>query len=54
LDKIDGLLRLNKIDEILEINDQTLLLEGLRLREKEILMLRNIWMKLRDRRINRK
>ena len=54
MDKIDGLLRLNKIDEILEINDQTLLLEGLRLREKEILMLRNIWMKLRDRRINRK
>lgn len=51
---IDDLIRKNKIEEALEYNDKILLKDGLGLEESEILMLRNIWVKLRDRRINRK
>lgn len=54
LHKIDKLLRLGKIYEILEINDEILLSEGLGLDWKDISMLRNMWEKLRDRRMNRK
>jgi adenine-specific DNA-methyltransferase len=42
------------IDAILEITDKTLLSDGLGLTAKEIKLLRQIWSKLRDRRINRK
>lgn len=52
--KIDELLRNNEIEAVLNITDEVILKQGLGLNDKEIKMLRNIWMKLRDRRINRK
>lgn len=52
--KLDNLIRENKIDEVLDITDKILLRDGLNLSEEEIRSLRKIWVKLRDRRINRK
>jgi adenine-specific DNA-methyltransferase len=58
-DKID-LQRLHKcllegdIYSVLEITDKILLVEGLGLDQRQVKMLRGIWEKLRDRRINRK
>lgn len=54
LDEIDKLLRENKIQNILDITDELLLVRGLGLTRKETKLLRGIWEKLRDRRINRK
>ena len=51
---IDEHLRNNDIDAILDITDRVLLIEGLGLTEEQVGNLRNIWRKLRDRRINRK
>lgn len=39
---------------VLDITDKVLLIDGLGLPEKQVKMLRSIWEKLRDRRINRK
>jgi adenine-specific DNA-methyltransferase len=50
----DHLLRKNAIEDVLDITDRVLLKQGLGLSKKEIQMLRGIWSKLRDRRINRK
>jgi len=50
----DRLLRSNDIDAVLDITDKLLLQEGLGLSTKQIQMLRGIWIKLRDRRINRR
>lgn len=50
----DQLLRANAIDAVLDISDKVLLQAGLGLSESKIRMLRRIWIKLRDRRINRK
>jgi adenine-specific DNA-methyltransferase len=44
----------DNIQEALNITDRFLLTEGLGLSEREVALLRNIWCKLRDRRINRK
>lgn len=58
-DKLD-LLQLHKmllsgaIEEVLDITDRVLLVEGLGLSSDEAKRLRQIWRKLRDRRINRK
>lgn len=54
LNAIDDCLRNNNIEEALKINDEILLKKHLGLSNEEILMYRNIWIKLRDRRINRK
>ncbi|MHB8032543.1 SAM-dependent methyltransferase [Clostridium botulinum] len=54
IDDIDQNLRKDKIGEVLDNNDSILLKENLGLNDDEILMLRGIWEKLRDRRINRK
>lgn len=54
LNTLDKSLREGKIEEILEHNDIILLKEGLGLDSSEIRMLKNIWVKLRNRRINRK
>ncbi|MEM6734501.1 MAG: N-6 DNA methylase [Bacteroidota bacterium] len=51
---IDELLRENKIDEILNITDPILLIEGLGIRADEVAKLRSIWKKLRDRRLNKR
>lgn len=51
---IDHCLRNNHIQEALNHTDNILLKKGLGLSESEILMLRNIWNKLSDRRIKRK
>ncbi len=39
---------------VLDVTDKVLLIEGLGLSEKQVKMLRGIWEKLRDRRLNRK
>jgi len=54
LEELHNLLLQNKIDDVLEITDKVLLIDGLGLIKKEVKMLRGIWIKLRDRRINRK
>ena len=50
----DQLLREGNIEAVLDITDRVLLREGLGLSAKQVGMLRGIWVKLRDRRINRK
>lgn len=52
--KIDSLIREDKIEEVLDYTDQILLVEGLGLRKSEVDMLRNIWIKLSERRLGRK
>jgi adenine-specific DNA-methyltransferase len=52
--KIHNLLLNDKIEDILNITDQILLIDGLGLSASEVNVLRNIWRTLRDRRINRK
>ena len=54
LGHFDQLLRNDDIDAVLDITDKILLQEGLGLSVEQINMLRGIWVKLRDRRINRK
>lgn len=52
-EKINNLERQGKIEEILEITDLVLLKEGLKMEDTEITMLRNIWKKLKNRRIGK-
>jgi len=54
LDELDRLLRDGNIYDALDITDRVLLQDGLGLSREETKMLRAIWQKLRDRRINRK
>lgn len=54
IDLIDSHLRNNNIEAVLDITDRVLLIEGIGLSEEQTRILRNIWRKLRDRRINRK
>ena len=54
LDELDRLLREGNIYTALDITDEVLLREGIGLSIKETRMLRTIWQKLRDRRVNRK
>ncbi len=54
LTHFDQLLRADDVETALDITDQVLLQEGLGLRDAQVEMLRGIWVKLRDRRINRK
>lgn len=51
---IDYLQRNKKIEEILDYNDTILLKNGLGYSDEEIHLLRNIWKKMRDRRLARK
>jgi adenine-specific DNA-methyltransferase len=53
-ERIDNLIRENGITKALEITDEVLLRDGLNLSRSEIKKLQGIWMKLRDRRINRR
>ncbi len=52
--KIDQLIRDNKIEEVLDYSDRILLVNGLGLSDNEVQMLRNIWLKLSERRLGRK
>lgn len=52
--EIDKMLQAGNIDGVLDITDRVLLRDGLGLDERDAKMLRGIWQKLRDRRINRK
>ncbi len=54
LDELDLLMRRGDINAVLDITDAMLLRDGLGMSEKETQMLRGIWQKLRDRRVNRK
>ena len=54
VNKIDKLIRDDRIDEVLDYTDQILLIEGLGLTKYEVDTLRNIWTKLSERRIGRK
>ncbi len=51
--EIDRLLREGNISAVLDITDEVLLKKGVGLSTEEIKMLRVIWQKLRDRRVNR-
>ena len=52
--KIDRLIRDNKIEEVLDYSDRVLLVNGLGLSDKQVKILRNIWLKLSERRLGRK
>lgn len=54
LKQLHELLLSETIERVLDTTDKVLLIEGLGLSFKEAKMLRGIWQKLRDRRINRK
>ena len=54
LSQLHELLLRDNIEAVLDLTDSVLLIDGLGLTEKETKMLRRIWQKLRDRRINRK
>ena len=54
VNRIDTLIREDQIDEVLNYTDQILLADGLGLSQDEIIMLRNIWLKLSERRLGRK
>ncbi len=54
LNELDRLLRAGDICSVLNITDDVLLRRGMGLSIEETQMLRSIWQKLRDRRINRK
>lgn len=54
LAELHELLLADRIMEVLELTDKILLIDGLGLSRKEVLAVRAIWQKLRDRRINRK
>lgn len=54
LTEIHGLLLQERIDDVLELTDRTLLVSGIGLSVREVKLLRGIWQKLRNRRINRK
>lgn len=53
LQYIDKRIRENDIEAVLDITDKVLLREGLGLNLRQVKMLRNMWEKLRDRRIYR-
>jgi adenine-specific DNA-methyltransferase len=52
--KIDKLIREHNIEEVLNYSDKILLVNGLGLSDNEVKMLRNIWLKLSERRLGRK
>lgn len=52
--KIDELMKKNKIDEVLDITDRIILKKYVGLSDEEVVMLRNIWRKLSSRRNRRK
>jgi len=52
--EIDMLVRANKIETVLDITDKALLIEGLGLSVNDTKLLRGIWNKMRDRRLNRR
>jgi len=54
IEKSDAILRTQGIDAVLDYHDNILLKKGLGMSDPEISVLRAIWQKLRDRRINRK
>ncbi len=54
LKQIHKLLLHDDIERVLDMTDKVLLIDALGLSDKEAKMLRGIWQKLRDRRINRK
>lgn len=54
VDKIDNLIRQRKINEVLDIVDQELLIKQLSFSPEEVKMYRHIWEKLSSRRQNRK
>lgn len=54
LNQLNRLLIANDIEGVLDVTDKALLINGLGLSAKDVKMLRGIWHKLRDRRINRK
>lgn len=52
--KIDELIRERKIEEVLDIVDHELLIKQLKFSKEEVKMLRGIWVKMSNRRQNRK
>lgn len=53
-ERIDQLLREERVEDALDITDEILLLQGLGLTAEEIKVLRSAWVSLRDRRLSRR
>ncbi len=53
IQEIDHLIRIGKIEDLLEENDKRVLIDGLGLSRKDCDMLKQIWIKMRDRRRSR-
>lgn len=53
-DQIDQLMRNRRIDEVLDIIDRAVLIDQYGFTEQEMTLLRSVWRKLSNRRINRK
>lgn len=54
IQEIDKLIRLRKIEKVLDIVDEELLIKQLKFSKADVAMLRNIWVKLSNRRQKRK
>ncbi|MGH2487950.1 MAG: class I SAM-dependent methyltransferase, partial [Ktedonobacterales bacterium] len=54
LTTLDHMLRKGPVSSVLDVTDEVLLRRGLGMSTDDILTLRGVWEKLRDRRINRK
>lgn len=54
IEECDHLIRAGRLQDILDENDKRVLIEKVGLNERECTMLRQIWEKMRDRRISRK
>lgn len=53
-ENIDALMRKRKIEEVLDIVDEELLIKQMKMKKAEVIALRGIWKKLSNRRNNRK
>lgn len=54
LGEVDRLVRAGRLDDVLAENDKRVLMQGLGMTAKECSMLRQIWIKMRDRRLSRR
>jgi len=53
LTEADKLIRAGRLDDLLHENDRLILIKGIGLSKRDCAMLREIWVKMRDRRMAR-
>jgi adenine-specific DNA methylase len=54
VEELDKLIRIGNLESALKQNDQRVLIDGLGLSKKDCMMLKRIWLKMRDRRVSRR